>query len=189
ADGDTLTITQINGQPVTFVNGVATVAVAGGSLLINQNGTFTYTHNGSQPAPTSFTYTITDGNGGSDTATVTLNVDNVNDAPDAIDDAYDVAEGGSVTGNIITDLLGRDTDADGDTLTITQINGQPVTFVNGVATVAVAGGSLLINQNGTFTYTHNGSQPAPTSFTYTITDGNGGSDTATVTLNVDNVND
>ncbi|MCU8012444.1 Ig-like domain-containing protein, partial [Shewanella sp. SM74] len=112
-----------------------------------------------------------------------------NDAPDAIDDTYEVAEGGSVTGNIITDLLGRDTDADGDTLTITQINGQPVTFVNGVATVAVAGGSLVINQDGTFTYTHNGSQPAPTSFTYTITDGNGGSDTATVTLNVDNVND
>ncbi|MCU8014024.1 retention module-containing protein, partial [Shewanella sp. SM74] len=163
-----------------------TVELEGGNLVINTDGSYTFTPNenwnGQVPV---ITYTTNTGS----TATLTIEVTPVNDAPDAIDDTYEVAEGGSVTGNIITDLLGRDTDADGDTLTITQINGQPVTFVNGVATVAVAGGSLVINQDGTFTYTHNGSQPAPTSFTYTITDGNGGSDTATVTLNVDNEND
>ena len=82
-DGDSLTITHINGVPVTFIAGVATVAIDNGSLLINEDGSFTYTHNGDQPAPTSFSYTISDGNGGSDTADVTLNVSNVNDDPDA----------------------------------------------------------------------------------------------------------
>ena len=120
---------------------------------------------------------------------------NVNDGPVAVDNSYAVAEGATVSGNLITDDAngaaagGVDSDADGDTLRITAINGTPVTFVGGVATVAVASGSLLINENGTFTYTHNGSQPAPTSFTYTITDGNGGTSQATATIAVSNVND
>ena len=198
-DGGPLQVIEIDGNPVTFVAGVASVNVAHGNLEINQNGTFTYTHDGSEPGqdPESFTYTISDGNGGTDTATVYLAVEAGNDDPVAVNNRYDVSEGLSVSGNIILDDNngpadgGVDSDVDGGPLQVIEIDGNPVTFVTGVASVNVARGTLEINQNGTFTYTHDGSEPGqdPESFTYTISDGNGGTDTATVYLAVEAGND
>ncbi len=199
-DGGPLQIIEIDGNPVTFVAGVATVNVAQGSLEINQDGTFTYSHDGSEPgqSPESFTYTVSDGRGGSDTATVYLTVAEENDDPVAVDNRYEVDEGASVSGNMITDddngpatAGGVDSDVDGGPLQIIEIDGNPVTFVAGVATVNVAQGSLEINQDGTFTYSHDGSEPgqSPESFTYTVSDGRGGSDTATVYLTVAEEND
>ncbi|WP_321406233.1 retention module-containing protein [Tolumonas auensis] len=202
-DGDTLTITAINGVPVVFDStGTAMVAVDYGMLEIHTDGRFTYTHDGSQPViPTNFTYTITDGQGVSSTSTANVNMDvnNVNDVPVAVDNYYSLNEGTSVSGNLITDDAngatpgGVDYDLDGDTLTITEINGVPVVFDStGKATVAVDYGMLEIHTDGTFTYTHDGSQPViPTNFTYTITDGQGASSTSTanVGMDVNNVND
>ncbi|NCB60825.1 MAG: tandem-95 repeat protein, partial [Gammaproteobacteria bacterium] len=202
-DGDTLTITAINGVPLVFdETGTAIVAVDYGTLEIHRDGTFTYTHDGSQPViPTNFTYTITDGQGASSvsTANVGMDVDNVNDVPVAVDNYYSLDEGTSVSGNLITDDAngatpgGVDYDLDGDTLTITAINGVPVVFDStGKATVAVDYGLLEIHTDGSFTYTHDGSQPViPTNFTYTITDGQGASSTSTANVGMDvaNVND
>lgn len=75
----------------------------------------------------------------------------------------------------VTSLLGNDTDADGDTLTIQSVQGA----VNG--TVSLVAGSVI------FTPAANYSGPA--SFTYTISDGKDGTDTATVNLSVAPVND
>ena len=72
-------------------------------------------------------------------------------------------------------LLGNDTDADGDPLTILSVQ----SAANG--TVALIGGNIV------FTPASNYSGPA--SFTYTISDGRGGTSTATVSVNVVPVND
>lgn len=87
----------------------------------------------------------------------------VNAAPLPGDDQFTVAEDGTVTINV----LGNDTDVDGDRLTITAINGQ--TIAEG-GTVAISNGSITLS-NGQLIFT-----PAPDfngniAFEYTITDG------------------
>lgn len=68
----------------------------------------------------------------------------------------------------VSALLANDTDANGDTLTVTSVQAP----VNGTV-------SLL---NGVITFTPLASYSGPASFTYTILDGKGGTDTATVNL-------
>ena len=195
-DNNPLSITHINGNAVTFTAGVATVPVTGGSLLINQNGSFTYTHNGSEPAPASFTYTITDGHGGSDTATVSLTVNPVNDGPTAYDDTVSTSEDIAVSGNVLTGGSTPDSDPEGNPITVTQfVVAGNATVYNAGQTAIIAGvGTILINANGSYTFTpvadwnSQGAGPGPDAvptITYTISDGNGGTDTAT--LNVTSV--
>ncbi|WP_339329532.1 retention module-containing protein [Aeromonas hydrophila] len=104
----------------------------------------------------------------------------VNAAPLPGDDQFTVAEEGTVTINV----LGNDTDVDGDRLTITAINGQ--TIAEG-GTVAISNGSVTLS-NGQLIFT-----PAPDfngniAFEYTITDGLN-SATGGVTGTVTPVND
>ncbi|WP_430617167.1 Ig-like domain-containing protein, partial [Vibrio cholerae] len=104
----------------------------------------------------------------------------VNAAPLPGDDQFTVAEDGTVTINV----LGNDTDADGDRLTITAINGQDISEGG---SVAINNGSVTLS-NGQMIFT-----PAPDfngdiSFDYTITDGVNSS-TGGVTGTVTPVND
>ncbi|MBW3689913.1 retention module-containing protein [Aeromonas dhakensis] len=104
----------------------------------------------------------------------------VNAAPQPGDDQFTVAEDGTVTINV----LGNDTDAGGDPLTITAINGQAIAEGG---TVAISNGSVTLN-NGQLIFT-----PAPDfngniAFEYTVTDGLN-SATGGVTGTVTPVND
>lgn len=72
-------------------------------------------------------------------------------------------------------LLANDTDPDGDTLTITSVQGA----VNG--TVALIGSNIVFTPDANY----NGAA----SFTYTVSDGNGGTATAIVNVGVTPVND
>ncbi|MCB1894924.1 MAG: cadherin-like domain-containing protein, partial [Rhodocyclaceae bacterium] len=72
-------------------------------------------------------------------------------------------------------VLGNDTDADGDPLTVTSASSTD--------------GTVTINPDGSLDFTPNADFNGPTTIQYTIDDGNGGSDTATVTINVAPVND
>ena len=117
----------------------------------------------------SFTYTITDGEFDS-TATVSVTVEAVNDPPVAEPDNVTTHEDVALTVNV----LGNDTDLEGDSLTIDSFT-QPTSGV-----VTQSGQQLVYDPQGDF----NGSD----SFTYTITDGDLTS-TATVSITVDAVND
>ena len=143
-----------------------------GTVVLNENGTFTYTPNTNYNGPDSFEYTISDGNGGTDTATVSITVVPVNDAPVAVDDSASTNEDTPVT----VSVLDNDSDLDGDALTV-------------VSTTTPSNGTVVINNNGTITYTPNENFSGSDSFEYTISDGNGGTDTATVTITVNAVND
>ncbi|GAB3760876.1 hypothetical protein GCM10028796_10170 [Ramlibacter monticola] len=159
-DADALTITGVTGGTG------GTVSLVGGNIVFTPTSNF----NGAG----SFTYTVSDGNGGTATATVTINVAAVNDGPLAGDDSVTATEDQPLT-ILPGTLLGNDTDADADSLTITG-----VTSSTGGA-VALVGGNIVFTPTANFNGTG--------SFTYTVSDGNGGTATATVTVNVASVND
>ena len=147
-------------------------ASAGGSISFNAiNGTIAYQNASDYSGVETFTYTVSDGAGGFSTATVTVNVAPTPDAPVANPDAATTNE--DVAINI--DVLGNDTDADNDTLSVTS-----AVSPNGTVSVATNGELIFTpapDFNGTATIVYN------------ISDGNGGSDTATVTVTVVPVND
>ena len=198
-DGDPLSVTAftVAGEAGPFVVGSAYGIAGVGSLTVNADGSFTFApalnYNG--PVP-SVTYTVSDGAGGSDTGVLSFGpVSPANDAPVAADNAYSGAEdGGSVTGNVITDDTGSgvDADPDGDALSVSgfSVAGEAGPFVVGSAYGIAGVGSLTVNGDGSFTFApvadYNGSVPA---VTYTVSDGNGGSDSAALALTITPVND
>jgi len=121
----------------------------------------------------SFTFKASNGTNFSNTSTVTITVNNVEDAPDAVDDSSTIAED---SGANVINVLTNDTDVDNDNLTVT-------------AVTQGSHGSVTNNNGTSVSYTPNGNFFGTDSFTYTISDGNGGTDTATVNVTVTNVND
>ena len=83
----------------------------------------------------------------------------------------------SVSGNV----LDNDSDPDGDTLTVTAANGQPIG-----STIATMSGSVQINADGNFTYTPNPGFFGVDTFTYTVVDSAGNTETSTVEILINN---
>ncbi len=144
-----------------------------------------------QPIDIEFAYAATDNDGDAVIFTDTNNGHFIvtlipeNYVPNALNNIYNVDQGSSVSGNIIEDDTGngRDRDADGDTLTVTHINGDALVFDNnGNAHIAVSGGMLSIKADGSYIFTHNGNANLSNGFSYTINDGNGDTDTADVEI-------
>ncbi len=154
-EGDTLSVTAITQG-------------ANGGVVINTDNTVSYTPNNNFNGSDNFTYTIDDGNGGTDTGTVTVNVTPVNDIPAANDDSFNTTV--NVSANL--NVLGNDTDVDGDSLTVS-------TVTQG------ANGSTVINNDNTVTYTPNPNYSGSDAFSYTVNDGNGGSASANVSIQVE----
>ena len=90
-----------------------------GDLNLNLDGTFSYTPDENFHGTVSFDYTVTDDEGESDSATVNILVNPVNDDPIAEDDFETTTEDNIVN----VPLMTNDHDADGNPLTVTEING------------------------------------------------------------------
>ncbi|PLC06922.1 hypothetical protein CY658_07980 [Variovorax sp. RO1] len=101
---------------------------------------------------------------------VTLNEQNVNEAPTAPDDTKTTNEDTPVSGQIVG------SDVDGDTLTYTK-GSNP------------SHGTVTVNANGTYTYVPGPNFNGTDSFTVTVSDGHGGTTTSTVNVTVNPVND
>ena len=138
--------------------------------MLNANGTVTFTPAANFNGAASFTYTVSDGTATSNAATVTVNVTAVNDAPVANADTLAATEDTAVT-YTAAQLIGNDTDVDGDTLTIASVT-------------SGTGGTAVLNANGTVTFTPAANFNGAASFTYTVSDGTATSNAATVTVNV-----
>ncbi|MFP5478009.1 MAG: Ig-like domain-containing protein, partial [Gammaproteobacteria bacterium] len=177
-DGEALTVTQIDGKAATVGQAIA---VEHGTATLNANGTITFNPDAGYNGPASFTYTVSDGTA-RDVATVNIVVDSVNDPPNALDNVVTGFEDAPLT----FDPRSNDVDPDGDALTITAINGQPITVGK---PVALADGLLSLNTDGTLTFTPNKDFNGKVDFQYTVDDGRGGTDTAKVTMNITPVND
>ncbi|MCD0466964.1 Ig-like domain-containing protein, partial [Flavobacterium sp. ENC] len=166
-DGDTLTVTSINGTALT--GGVQTIPVSNGTVNISALGVITFTPDANYNSATaiSIPYVISDGTVTA-TATELITVTAANDAPVAVNDTYTVAEDNTITLN----PLALDTDLDGDTLTVTSINGKVLT--GGVQTIAVSNGTVNISALGVITFTPDANYNSATaiSIPYVISDGN-----------------
>ncbi|RRH88401.1 tandem-95 repeat protein [Variovorax beijingensis] len=104
------------------------------------------------------------------TIPVTLNEQNLNEAPEAPDQTKTTNEDTPVSGQVVG------SDVDGDTLTYTK-GSNP------------SHGTVTVNPNGTYTYVPNANFNGTDSFTVTVNDGQGGTTTSTVTVTVNPVND
>ncbi|MCX7098176.1 MAG: cadherin-like domain-containing protein [Methylococcales bacterium] len=113
----------------------------------------------------SFTYTAKSPRGGTATATVSVTVTPVNDVPKAKNDSVTVIAGNSIT----IDLLGNDSDVDGDVLSITSVS------PGKKGTVSLNGGSIDYQA---------GLVAGTDKLNYVVSDGHGGTAKAVVTVTV-----
>jgi VCBS repeat-containing protein len=165
------------------------------TVTVNGDGTFTYDPNGAFESldsgdsdTDSFTYTTKDDGGAvSDPATVTVQVNGVNDAPTVATNAGLTLDEG--TNADITQGLLEATDVDGDdgpsALTYTVESGPSNgTIYDTNAETSVNSFTQADLNNNRIEYRHDGSETIDDSFAYTVADGNGGS-TAQKTFSVE----
>ncbi|UHC80411.1 retention module-containing protein [Pseudomonas sp. NIBR-H-19] len=173
--GSTLTITGFN----------ATTGVVSYSYTLVDNETHPNA-NGANNLPEQFAVTVVDDNG--TIANATLDVNIVDDLPNAVDDSNAITASEAqltLTGNVLTnDVQGADRVATG-----------PIT----AGTFTGTYGTLVLNANGTYTYTLNtsdadfkaltGGGNGTETFAYTITDADGDTSTANLVLQIHNNDD
>ncbi len=171
-EDETLTVNVSDGvlanDTGTDLTAVLVTDVHAGSLTLNADGSFEYTPNPDFNGTDFFTYKAVSGMQPSNTATVTLLVTPVNDAPVAVNDAYETMEG-QMLHVVAPGVLGNDTDVDSDHLMAVGDSGP-------------AHGMLTLNTDGSFEYMPEAGYSGMDSFTYRASDGELESDPATVTL-------
>ncbi len=150
ADGDTLSI---SGTPTALH----------GTVSVNGDGTLHYTPNAGFSGSDTISYAVTDGTL-SDGGQVAVTVSDT--APVAVDDTASTSKGAAIDINV----LGNDTDADGDALAI---SGTPTALH----------GTVSVNGDGTLHYTPNAGYTGADTISYTVTDGTL-SDTGAVAVTV-----
>ncbi|TXD50137.1 Ig-like domain-containing protein, partial [Polaribacter sp. IC073] len=189
-DANSLSITKFvvdGGASITVTPTTAgSTLIAGiGTITINSNGSYTFVpvlnFNGTVPQ---VTYTVSDGTNTANT-TLDISVNPINDAPVAVNDSYTTDEDTSVT---LTPLTG-DSDVDGDTLTITSINGETINISGGNQLITVPNGVVTVTTAGAISFAPAANYNGSSTFVYVISDGNGETATANETITIDAVND
>jgi hypothetical protein len=143
-----------------------------GSVVVNADNTVTYTQRDVLNGQDSFSYYLTDDTGGnvSNIAHVSFNISDGNLPPVVAADSAAVGAGATV----LIDALANDSDADGDALTITNVNN---VSASPVGNAAVSGNKI--------SYTAPVTGGDPQTLTYTVSDGHGHDVTGTVTVTID----
>ena len=163
ADGDRLAYT-LTGSDLFTIDGTT------GQIRVASSATLNHETAPSQDV----TVTATDPSGEDASITVTIEVEDVNERPEAVDDRASTEEDEAV----VIDVLANDSDPDdGDTLTVT-LRGQPR---DGLATVS--------NVTSEITYTPDENYNGADVFTYRATDQGGLSSDGTVSVTINAVND
>ena len=160
----------------TQITGPTTVTA---SQFSTDRLTFTPTTDGFGNGYATFAFRVNDGvQTSSSVATMTINVDNVNDAPLGVDDAYSVDEDNTLVVGAAMGVLSNDLDIDPmETLAMSNVVSAP------------AHGILAPSSDGSFTYIPTANFHGVDFFTYEVSDGSGATATATVTITVNPIND
>ncbi len=165
-DGDTLSIASVAATNDTH-----------GTVSLDDDGNVVFTPEENYHGEASFDYTVSDGNGGTDTASVSLNIEQVNDAPVIVN--VDLGSTNEDTAITFTadQLLANSSDSNGDALSISTV------------TVDTEFGAVTDNGDSTWTFipadNYNGDD-VPVSFT--VSDGTT-IESATASIDVMAVND
>ncbi len=162
-DGDSLTAI-LDAQPFN------------GSVVFNANGSFSYMPDDGFTGTDNFTYLANDGTVDSNVSLVSIEVADVNQIPVGVTDTYDATEDTILTVSAETGVLSNDSDADGDTLTVSIAN-MPTE------------GMLSLGADGAFEYQPSQDSTGTDTFTYRINDGTDQSEEIVVQINVTIVND
>jgi VCBS repeat-containing protein len=162
--------------------------VAHGSLDLGTDGSFTYTPDLDWNGVDSFSYVANDGDLLSEIVTVTITVAAVNDAPVAVADTYTTDEDTTLVVDA-SGVLGNDTDADINDLTISYVNNIPVETLTAILVTDVDHGTLTLGENGSLSYVPTADFHGSDSFTYQANDGTVSGNTVTVTITVASAND
>ncbi|MEM7705859.1 MAG: Ig-like domain-containing protein [Pseudomonadota bacterium] len=167
-------------NPLTVTStGTFSAQGIGGTVLLQADGSVDYTPPPATVGQATLLYTITDGFGGEASAIATFNVNNVDDAPNAVDDllAPIAEDSGTVTIPFSTLLTNDDAGAgdSGDSIEIVSVQS-----LQGGQTTLQAGAVEFAPENNFF---------GDASFSYTIEDDAGAQANATVTIPVTGIND
>ncbi|MCD0496875.1 retention module-containing protein, partial [Achromobacter sp. MY14] len=138
------------------------------------------------------TVTATDPSGASTSQAFAWDV--TNPAPTAADDSSATDEDTSLSVDAQNGVLANDTDPDGDTLTVSQVNGQATNV--GAAVAGSNGGTFTLNADGSYSFNPGSAfqslpvgEKTTSTITYTVSDGEGGTSTATLTVEITGTND
>ena len=164
--------TPAGGRSITSVS----IAAGGGSLVNNNNGTWTYTPAANNDTQATFNYTVSDGTSSS-SSTATLDLVPVNDAPAASPVTLTASNEDAQRTITVAELLAGVTDVDTSTASL---------FTS--LSIQSGSGSLVDNHNGTWTYTPAANDDTGVTFSYTVSDGNTAV-SSTASLNLVPVND
>ncbi|BDI17424.1 hypothetical protein ANSO36C_32260 [Nostoc cf. commune SO-36] len=176
---DTLAFTNQNGITGSYNSSTGVLTLTGSSSVANYQTALrsvTYSNSSNKPTltPRTVSFIVNDGTANSTAVTRNINITAVNDAPVAVNDSITTNKDTPIIISATT-LLSNDTDADiSDVLSITDFT-QPIQ------------GTLVNNNNGTYTYTPVQNYYGSDGFTYTMSDGQGGSSTATVNLTINEI--
>jgi hypothetical protein len=146
---------------------VSNLTASNGSLVDNNNGTWSFTPAANYNGAVNLNYNVTDGKGGSTEASQSFTLAAVNDAPTLTGTKATLSAGTQGTAYTIsqTELLAGFTDVDGDILSVSKLS--------------ASNGSLVNNNNGTWSFTPATNYNGAVNLSYNVTDGNGGSTEAT----------
>ncbi len=159
------------GDPLEVCEAVAD----NGTVVIAADGSLCYLPDPDFHGKDTVTYTIKDPSGETSTTTVCIEVLPQNDPPAASDDKVFAIDKFPISVTA-TDLLGNDSDVDGDPLTIIGVG-------------AASTGTVALDSEGSVSFTPEEGFFGMATFEYTVSDGKGGTDTATVTVCIEDTNE
>jgi methionine-rich copper-binding protein CopC len=142
--------------------------------------------------------TATDAAGNTKTQTVTVNINDIDEAPTAPDDSSESTDEDStvsVSDGASADLLELASDPDtSDTISLDKIDGN--SFSDGSQVTVGSSATVTVNSDGSWSYDPNGQfenldpgDSTTDSYTYTVTDNDGDTDKGTITLTINGQND
>ncbi|OTG91203.1 Ig-like domain-containing protein, partial [Acinetobacter sp. ANC 3832] len=167
-----VTASDVDSNRLTFSAGTAPKH---GTVTVNADGTYVYKPSENYSGADEFTITVTDEQDGSSSIKVTVNVLEVNDAPEVeVIKNVEAVEEASISFKLSDHLKVTDIDTPLEQL---------------IYSVSAGHGVVSIDKNGNITYTGNKDYFGVDKITVTINDGQGGITKVDLPVHVENVND